>query len=264
MQDLTISLLQTPLHWHQPDANRAHFEELIWQLPEEVELIALPEMFTTGFTMQAKEHAEPMNSTSFRWLKQVAAQAKAVVTGSFIVREGTNYYNRLIWMEPDGNWASYDKRHLFRMANEDQHYSPGRERLIREWKGWRICPLICYDLRFPVWSRNLMQEDGSLAYDLLLYVANWPQARVSAWDALLQARAIENLCYCAGLNRTGTDDNGIAYNGSSGIYDFKGNTLAHSREEEAILTITLSAGDLSDYRKKFPAQQDADSFSIQL
>jgi omega-amidase len=264
MQDLSISLLQTPLYWHQPDANRAHFEELIWQVPQGTQLILLPEMFTTGFSMAAAEQAEPMNSTTFRWLRQQAAQSGAVVCGSYIVKENGRHYNRLIWMEPDGQWASYDKRHLFRMAQEEQHYAPGNLRLVREWQGWRICPLICYDLRFPVWSRNRRLVDGGLEYDLLLYVANWPQARVTAWDSLLQARAIENLAYCAGLNRTGSDDNGIAYNGSSAIFDFKGQRLAHSLQETEILSYTLSGHDLLSYREKFPAHQDADSFSLDV
>lgn len=260
MQDLKIALIQTPLHWQDPGANLSMLEEKIWQLNEEVDLIVLPEMFPTGFTMNSEQCAEPMNFTSFKWMKQMAAQTKAVVTGSIIISENKNYYNRLIWMRPDGTFDTYDKRHLFRMANEHDHYNPGKQRLIVELNDWHICPLICYDLRFPVWSRN--QFDEEFDFDLLLYVANWPQPRVTAWDALLKARAIENLCYCMGVNRIGTDGNDVPYNGHSSIYDFKGEALIQPDEEERSVIITLSRQNLMDYRTKFPAHLDADKFSI--
>ncbi len=259
MQDLTITLLQADLHWHQADANRAMFEEKIWQLPNAGDVIVLPEMFTTGFTMEGEKWAEPMNLTTFKWMRQMAAQTEALLLGSYIVNDGGRIYNRLIWMQPDGQFHTYDKRHLFRMANEDKHYSAGKERLIAEWKGWKICPLICYDLRFPVWSRN-----SKLEYDLLLYVANWPQARVSAWDALLKARAIENLCYTAGVNRIGADGNDIPYNGHSAIIDPKGNYLAEPTGNEGFIQVSLPADDLISYREKFPAHLDADSFHLDL
>ena len=262
MQDLTISLIQSPLHWQEVDANLAMFEEKIWQISGKPDLIMLPEMFNTGFSMAAEKLAEPMNSKTFRWMKQQAAQSKAVVVGSFIVKEEGNYYNRLLWMEPDGQYATYDKRHLFRMADEHHHYSMGKQRIVRELKGWRICPLVCYDLRFPVWSRNI-DENGELVYDLLLYVANWPQARVNAWNVLLQARAVENLCFVAGLNRVGTDGNGVAYNGCSAVVNPKGQRLFYAKEQSSIHTITLSKEDLQSYREKFPAQLDADRFYIQ-
>ncbi|WP_017732818.1 amidohydrolase [Nafulsella turpanensis] len=262
MQDLTISLIQSPLHWQEVEANLAQFEEKIWQISGKPDLIMLPEMFNTGFSMAAEQLAEPMNSKTFRWMKQQAAQSKAVVVGSFIVKEEGKYYNRLLWMEPDGQYATYDKRHLFRMADEHHHYSMGKNRLVRELKGWRVCPLVCYDLRFPVWSRNINAE-GELDYDLLLYVANWPQARVNAWNVLLQARAVENLCYVAGLNRVGTDGNGIAYNGCSAVVDPKGQRLFFAEEQPSIHTITLSKEALLNYREKFPAQLDADRFTIQ-
>ena len=234
----------------------AMFEEKIWEIEGETDIIVLPEMFQTGFTMVHEGISEPMNLTTFKWMRQMAAQTKAVVTGSYIVREKSQVFNRLIWMQPDGVYKTYDKRHLFRMADEHHHFNGGKERLIVEWKGWKICPLICYDLRFPVWSRNV-----NLEYDLLLYVANWPAARITAWDTLLKARAIENVSYALGLNRVGLDGKDIAYNGHSGVYSFKGETLLFS-EEEAILNITLSKSDLGEFRTKFPAQLDADSFQI--
>ncbi|AHM60848.1 nitrilase/cyanide hydratase and apolipoprotein n-acyltransferase [Flammeovirgaceae bacterium 311] len=262
MQDLTITLIQTELYWHEPSANLAALEEKIWQINTETDLIVLPEMFTTGFTMDAKEHAEPMNSRTFRWMKQLAAQTGAVVTGSYIVQEGGKYFNRLIWMQPDGEYQHYDKRHLFRMANEHDHFSPGEKPIICEWKEWRICPLICYDLRFPVWSRNRVREDGNLSYDLLLYVANWPAARIDAWKILLQARAVENLCYVAGVNRVGIDGKGIDYNGYSSLINPKGEVLYQEQRRQYICTQKISASELREYRSKFPAQMDADSFTI--
>ncbi len=175
--DLSVTLVQTTLHWHSIEANLAMLEEKLWQIEGATDLIVLPEMFNTGFTNAAHELAEPMNSRTFRWMKQMAAQTQAVVMGSYIVREQTSFYNRLLWMEPDGAFATYDKRHLFRMSDEHTVFTAGQERLIRIWKGWRICPLVCYDLRFPVWSRNTVIDTGALAYDLLIYVANWPAAR---------------------------------------------------------------------------------------
>ncbi|MEZ0538502.1 amidohydrolase [Fibrella arboris] len=260
---MNITLLQTDLHWQDPVANRAMLEEKLFTLPEPTDLIVLPEMFTTGFTMDARAVAEPMNLTTFKWLKQMAAQTNAVVTGSYVVQEnggptGRAFYNRLIWMEPDGQFATYDKRHLFRMAGEDKTYSAGTLRLVREWRGWRICPLICYDLRFPVWSRNRQIAPDQLDYDLLLYVANWPAPRQQPWDTLLQARAIENLSYVAGVNRVGTDGNGHPYRGGSALIDFKGDVLFRHYDSEAIHQQTLSLDDLQAFRAKFPAYLDAD------
>jgi len=265
MKDLQLALLQSNLHWQNIDANLAMFEEQLWQLPAgSTDLIVLPEMFSTGFTMDAAPLAEPMNSKTFRWLKQQAAQFKAVVTGSFIVKEQQRYYNRLVWMRPDGTFSTYDKRHLFRMAQEHQTYTAGGQRLVETLHGWRICPLICYDLRFPVWSRNQLEGSVEMAFDVLLYVANWPAARVQAWDVLLQARAIENLCYVAGVNRTGQDGNEVAYNGHTVALDFKGQALAAAHEShEAVLQVTFSAGALNAFRQKFPANQDMDRYLIQ-
>ena len=255
-----ITLLQPDLYWHDPVANRAMLEEHIFALPEPTDLIVLPEMFTTGFTMDARAVAEPMNLTTFRWLKQMAAQTGAVVTGSYVVREGNAFYNRLIWMQPDGEFDVYDKRHLFRMAGEEKVYTAGTRRIVKEWKGWRICPLICYDLRFPVWSRNTSSSEST--YDLLLYVANWPAPRRNAWNTLLQARAIENLSYVVGVNRVGQDGNQHDYTGDSAIIDFTGDVLFRHSDTEVIHQQKLSLDDLRAFRERFPADLDADDFTL--
>lgn len=261
MQDLKIAMVQTSLFWEDKEANRAQLEEKIFSISEQVDLIVLPEMFNTGFSMEAQKLAEPMKLHTFKWMQQMAAQKQAVITGSYIVNDGGDYFNRLIWMRPDGSYDQYDKRHLFRMAEEHQHFSMGKQDLIVELKGWKIKPLVCYDLRFPVWSRNTVKQE-ELAYDLLLYVANWPAARVSAWDALLKARAIENLSYSLGVNRVGEDGKGIPYNGHSAVYNFKGESLIDLGEEEQVQIISLSAEELKRGRQKFPAHLDADNFSL--
>jgi omega-amidase len=257
MQDLKITLLQTTLYWEDAGANRAMLEEKIWRIKEPTDIIVLPEMFTTGFSMNAAALAEPMNLTTFKWMKQLAAQTGAVVTGSVIIKAKEQYLNRLIWMQPDGRFYTYDKRHLFRMAEEHLVYTAGEEKLLVEWKGWKIRPLICYDLRFPVWSRNKNNE-----YDLLLYVANWPEARRLPWQVLLQARAIENLSYVAGVNRVGEDGKGIYYSGDSGIVSPKGEWLYQAEDRDEIHTHTLERSALEAFRLKFPADKDADEFSI--
>lgn len=259
---LKISLIQTDIHWHSIDANLAMLEEKIWQIGEETDLIVLPEMFNTGFTNSAKELAEPMNSKTFRWMKQQAMQMQAVVIGSFIVKEKSQFFNRLLWMEPNGAFDFYDKKHLFRMSKEHEVFSSGKEKLIKSWKGWRICPLICYDLRFPVWSRNYPDSKGELLYDLLIYVANWPAARSEAWKTLLKARAIENLSYVAGVNRVGEDGNKVTYNGNSIIADYKGEVVFSAVDQEVITTYTLSKPELVAFRKKFPAYLDIDPFLL--
>jgi len=261
--DLIVTLIQSELYWHNIDANLGMFEEKIWSIGEKTNLIVLPEMFTTGFTMEAAQFAEPMNGKTFRWMKQQAAQTGAVIIGSYIVREDGAYYNRLIWMEPDGSYSWYDKRHLFRMANEHHTYSPGNRRIIKTINGWNICPLICYDLRFPVWSRNSwLTKQNRLAYDVLIYVANWPEKRINAWDILLQARAVENQCYLIGLNRIGRDGNDASYNGHSAVINPKGWKALSLDDKEAIRTISLDLGKLQEFRKKFPAYFDSDSFNI--
>lgn len=288
MQDLSVTIIQTDLFWENPTANLANLEEKMAQISLPTDLIILPEMFTTGFTMNAKSIAEPMNFTTFKWLKQQAKRTQAVITGSFIVKEGEHFYNRLIWMRPDGSFETYDKRHLFRMGEEDKTFTAGTKRLIVELKGWKICPLICYDLRFPVWSRNFIQEKGEkekeakesthfqshthdlmphttyLNYDLLIYVANWPRVRSQVWDTLLQARAIENQSYCIGVNRVGKDGMGLDYTGNSAVIDYKGNQLFYQKELEVIHNQLLSKKELEDFRIKFPAYLDADEFEIIL
>lgn len=257
--ELKIALIQADLYWENPTANRGMLEEKIATLTEPVDLIVLPEMFTTGFTMNPATVAEPMNLTTFKWMRQMAAQTGAVVTGSYVVREGQNYYNRLLWMQPDGAFDYYDKRHLFRMAKEHECYTAGTRQMVKELKGWRICPLICYDLRFPVWSRNV-----DLAYDVLLYVANWPAVRRQAWNTLLQARAIENLSYVVGVNRVGEDANGIPHSGDSALVDFKGEVIFRKTDEEAILVYSLQKEPLTTFRERFPAHLDADEFVIKM
>ena len=266
MQNLSVTLIQTNLFWENPTANLANLEEKMAQISLPTDLIILPEMFNTGFTMNVKPVAEPMNFTTFKWMKQQAKRTKAVITGSFIVKEGEQYFNRLIWMRPDGSYESYDKRHLFRMGGEHHSFTGGSERLIVELKGWRICPLICYDLRFPVWSRNIFSkienQKPEKQYDLLIYVANWPAIRSQVWDTLLQARAIENQSFCIGVNRVGSDGMGLNYTGNSAVIDFKGNSVFYQKDSEIIKSQILNKKELDDFRAKFPAYLDADDFEI--
>jgi predicted amidohydrolase len=256
VQDLTVTLLQTALAWHEPAANRAHFSELLRGLPEPADLVVLPEMFTTGFTMDVRGQAETMAGPTVAWMAGLARELNVTLCGSLIVEEAGRFHNRCVWMPPDGRLVHYDKRHLFRMAGEHEHFTAGDRREIVTLKGWRICPLVCYDLRFPVWSR------GANAFDLLLYVANWPAARRSAWQSLLPARAVENQCYVAGVNRVGTDGRGVAYAGDSGLHDYLGQTLANLGEAPGHCTVTLGLDALQRYREKFPAYLDADPFQL--
>ncbi|WP_200975829.1 amidohydrolase [Echinicola sp. 20G] len=262
MENLKIALVQTDLFWQDREANLAMLEEKLWPLQGKVDLIILPEMFPTGFSMQAELLAEPMNFTTSKWMKQMAKQSKAVVTGSVIIKADKKFFNRLLWVSPDGTVRHYDKRHLFRMAQEDHHYNMGLKNEVFELKGWKVLPQVCYDLRFPVWSRNQSSQNGEMHYDLSFYIASWPAARESAWDALLKARAIENLCYTIGVNRVGEDGNGIAYSGHSAAYDFKGSTMAFVADKEDILIVDLNAEELRQYREKFPAWKDADRFEV--
>lgn len=259
---LKIALVQTDLHWQDKTANLAMLEEKIWDLKDKADLILLPEMFPTGFTMDASKLAEPMNLTVCKWMKQLASQTQATVAGSAIISVGGNFYNRLLWVSPDGQIQYYDKRHLFRMVEEGETFSAGKSLPVFELKGWKICPQVCYDLRFPVWSRNTWKHHEAL-YDLIFYVASWPKARISAWDMLLPARAIENLAFSLGVNRVGIDGNGIPYSGHSSAFDFKGEKIADLGELEGIQIVEFSASILEDYRTKFPAWRDADSFQIE-
>ena len=258
-QDLNVTLIQCDLHWHDTTANLANIEELIAGINTPTDLIILPEMFTSGFTMEAAAVAEPMNLTTFKWLKQQAEKTGAVIMGSYVVKENNSFYNRLIWMQPNGQYQQYDKRHLFRMAGETDVYASGNKKIFPELKGWRFLPLVCYDLRFPVWSRNTVENQ----YDCLIYVASWPKARVHAWNTLLQARAIENLSYTIGVNRFGTDDLGQYYSGGSAAITPKGETIQRCDDKEEVFTITLSANELQQFRQKFPAYLDADKFSLE-
>ena len=262
MQDLSIVLVQADLYWEQIDANLAMLEEKMWTIEARTDLIVLPEMFTTGFTMSAAALAEPPGGKTFKWMRQMAKLKNAAVTGSYIVKEGTRFYNRLYFVSPDGFSDFYDKKHLFTLAGEEKVYAAGQEQKGIEFRGWKIKPLICYDLRFPVWARSSKTDHQTYEYDLLLYTANWPAPRIHAWDALLQARAIENISYCAGVNRTGTDGYPKEYPGHSALYGFDGKTLSYSEEKEAILSTTLSGADLQAFRHRFPLQEDADRFTL--
>ena len=261
MPDFTVSLVQTDLHWHEPAANRAALQEQLAAAlhgPGLTDLIVLPEMFTTGFSMDAVAQAEPSDGPTLAWLREQAARYDAVVTGSVMVSEAGHYYNRLLWVRPDGSYSAYNKRHLFRMAGEHQVYTAGTEHLIEEWRGWRIQPLVCYDLRFPVWSRNPADEP----FDLLLYVASWPHARIQAWKVLLQARAIENLVYTVGVNRIGTDGLGVEYSGHTMLIDPRGDYLAQAGSMPTILTRRLMRHPLREIREQLSALSDADVFEL--
>lgn len=255
MRDLNLTLIQTPLHWENPKANRDLFTQYIDSL-EKTDLIILPEMFTTGFSMNTAALAETMQGDSVNWMREKAIQKQTAITGSLIIREAQYTYNRLLFMHADGRCETYDKRHLFRMGNEHQHYQSGRQRLIASLHGWRICPLICYDLRFPVWSRN--RQD----YDILIYIANWPSPRRDAWRALLAARSAENLAYTIGVNRTGIDGKQLTYNGDSAIIDMTGKRLWESATETVVKTATLSFEALQEFRIRFPLHLDADNFQL--
>jgi omega-amidase len=242
------------------------FSRLLSQVPANIDLIVLPEMFSTGFTMRPEQVAENLEGDTLAWMREEARQKACVITGSVVLKEGAQYVNRLIWMCPDGTFQWYDKRHLFRYGNEQEHYQAGTEKLLVELKGWRVCPLICYDLRFPVWSRNRwkQQDNKSQAeYDLLIYVANWPERRSHPWKTLLMARAIENQAYVMGVNRIGNDGNGIYHAGDSAILDFKGELLSKPNTGlECIETAVLSANQLTEFRNSFPAGMDADAFQL--
>jgi len=262
MSKLKISFIQTKLHWEDVSANLAMLEEMIWDIDQKVDLIVLPEMFNTGFTMNAKKVAEPSNLTTYKWMLQMAQQTSAAIVGSYIIKEAGKHYNRLFCVSPDGKSEYADKRHLFRMGDEHRHFSAGTKRLIINHKNWKILPLICYDLRFPVWSRNRLMPDNSPEYDLLIYVANWPAPRTQVWETLLKARALENESYCLGVNRIGSDGMDVNYDGHSCCYDFKGNALNHVSSEPGVFIVELDYMALQDFRKKFPAYLDGDDFTL--
>jgi predicted amidohydrolase len=265
MQDLKVTFIQIDNHWHDVAANLALFGEKISQIEPETDIILLPEMFSTGFTMEVQKMAEKMDGKTVRWMTEQASKNRVLILGSIIIEENGKYFNRLVWMQPNGELDFYDKRHLFRMADEEKYFSMGSKRMIKEWKGWKILPLVCYDLRFPVWCRNTFdKKTGTGDYDALIFVANWPQPRINAWDALLRARAIENLSYCIGLNRIGEDGAHNLYNGHSAAYSPKGDQLFFAEAEERIETISLNYQELAEFRQKFPAYRDADNFGLSL
>ena len=253
---MKIALIQSSLFWENPTENRSHFEEKINAIAEKVDLIVLPEMFTTGFTMHPNNLAETMQGETILWLQSLAKAKKSAITASIIIKENNNFYNRLVFVFQSGEMQFYDKRHLFTLAGEDKVYTSGKEKLIVEYLGWKICPLVCYDLRFPVFARNVEE------YDLLIYVANWPKPRINAWDILLKARAVENMCYTIGVNRIGFDNNNFEYVGHSQAVDFLGNYVLEPRETEGVFIVELNKEKLLETRKKLGFLNDRDSFEL--
>lgn len=263
MQDLKVTLVQVDLAWENKQANLDYISTLLKDV-RDTDLIILPEMFSTGFSMRSKDLAENMMGNSVKWMRDLASAKNAAVCGSLIIEDDEKFYNRLIWMEPDGTSAHYDKRHLFSLAGEDKHYTGGKHKIFPELKEWKILPLICYDLRFPVWSRQSppFTELGANPYHLLVYVANWPERRVYAWEQLLIARAIENQCYVVGVNRIGMDGNDVYHNGCSLVVDPMGQKLYESKGEESVKTYTLSGLQLESIREKLPFLDDRDEFEL--
>ncbi|WAW92968.1 amidohydrolase [Xanthomonas citri pv. malvacearum] len=264
MHDLRISLIQGDTRWHDPTGNRDYYAALLEPLVGQTDLVILPETFTSGFSNDAIDKAEGMDGPTVAWARAQAARLGAAVAGSVQVRTDAGVFNRLLWATPDGALQYYDKRHLFRFGNEHLRYAVGRERLTVEWKGWRINPQVCYDLRFPVFCRNRfdVERPGQLDFDLQVFVANWPSARAYAWKTLLRARAIENLCFVAAVNRIGIDGNQLHYAGDSAVIDFLGQPQVEIREREQVVTTTISATALAEHRARFPAMLDADRFEI--
>ena len=264
MNDLRVSIAQGETRWRDPAANRAYYGELISSLHGITDLVVLPETFTSGFSNDAVGDAETMDGPTVAWIREQAASLDAAVTGSVQLRTDAGVFNRMLFATPDGGLFHYDKRHLFSFAKEHERYAAGRERVVVEWKGWNILLQVCYDLRFPVFSRNRFDVDRPRQpdYDLLLYVANWPSERAYPWKTLLRARAIENLSYVVGVNRVGTDGNGLHYAGDSAVIDFLGTPVSECTDEELVVTTTLQAAVLHGHREHFPAMLDGDRFSL--
>ncbi|PZF72822.1 amidohydrolase [Taibaiella soli] len=252
---LYISLIQPNIIWEDKAANLAEYEKTIEGIAAKKEVIILPEMFSTGFSMAPERLAETMDGPTVAWMKNMSRKHRCIITGSLIIEENGHYYNRLIWMQPDGNFGIYDKRHLFGYAKENDHYSPGEKRLIAQVKGIRICLQVCYDLRFPVWARNQGDE-----YDVLIYVANWPERRNLAWKTLLQARAIENLSYVIGVNRVGEDGNGIYHSGDSSVFGPTGELIWQEAHEATVFSFIVDKEVVQNTREHFPFLNDADKF----
>lgn len=256
LQTLKIAIIQSNLIWEDPTANRIFFCNTINEIKEQVDLLILPEMFSTGFTMNPIEVAETMQGETIQWMQTIAKSTKAAILGSLIIKEKDRFYNRLVFVYPTGELVKYDKKHLFTLAGEDKVYTAGNDKVIIEYNGYKICPLICYDLRFPVFSRNV--ED----FDLLIYVANWPKTRINAWDILLKARAIENQCFVIGVNRIGTDNNQLDYIGHSQAVDFLGNSILEPQENEGVFILTINKNELLSTRKKLDFLSDRDAFTL--
>ncbi|HTQ63624.1 MAG TPA: nitrilase family protein [Puia sp.] len=268
MSTLTITGVQTQLFWESKNENLQMLRKKINTISQKTEIVVLPEMFSTGFSMNPELLAEKMDGPTMAWMKEMASEKKIILTGSIIAESEGLYYNRLIWMLPNGEYGYYDKRHLFAYAGEDQKYAVGNKRLIASVKGWKINLLICYDLRFPVWSRQtipISENEGNRhpEFDILIYVASWPERRINAWKTLLQSRAIENQCYVVGVNRIGTDGNNISYTGDSMFVDPMGEILYHASGKEDIFTYAFEKEKLDSVRSKFPFWKDADHFIIE-
>lgn len=261
MSALSITTIQTNLIWEDKAANLYALEQKINSIQDPTEIVVLPEMFSTGFSMQPSLFAETMEGETLNWMKKVSTQNKIILTGSIIIEEEGKYYNRLIWMLPNGEYGYYDKRHLFAFGQEDKFYNAGNKRLIAEVKGFKINLQVCYDLRFPVWARQ-QNKSGGMEYDVLIYIANWPEKRSHAWKTLLCARAIENQCYVVGVNRVGTDGNNIYHSGNSLVIDPLGQVLYHMPDDEDVNTVTISKDYLNEVREKFPFWKDGDGFSL--
>ncbi|CAM3915401.1 MULTISPECIES: amidohydrolase [Flavobacterium] len=255
---MRIAIFQTKLVWESPKENRNLIQEYIDSCDNSYELLILPEMFTSGFTMNTENVAEPMNGETIQWMQFNAKNKNSAIIGSLVIVENGNYFNRLVFVFPNGEIEYYDKRHLFTLAGEEKVYKKGTEKLIVEYKGWRICPLVCYDLRFPVFSRNVEN------YDLLIYVANWPKPRINAWNSLLKARAIENLSYVIGVNRIGLDANGMEYIGSSQVNDYLGDEIINCKDEQGIFIVEINKEEMQETRNKLNFLNDKDVFKIEL
>jgi len=254
---LNVALVQTTLAWENPKANRTHIEDKVSSII--ADLIVLPEMFSSGFTMNASEVSETMDGETITWLKTLSKTKNAAIVGSLVITENNNYYNRLVFVEPNGTLTTYDKRHTFTLAGEHKVYTAGSEKTNIDYKGFKICPLVCYDLRFPVWARN------SENYDVLIYVANWPKVRIAAWDALLKARAIENMSYCIGVNRVGLDGNNYEYSGHSAVYDVLGHRMDSIPESiETVEVVTLEKSHITKYRERLGFLKDRDTFNLEV
>lgn len=261
MSSLSFTLIQTNLHWENREANLKMLKDKINSISH-THIVVLPEMFSTGFSMNPEKLAENMEGSTVQWMKRMAASKKIILTGSIIIEDEKRFYNRLLWVLPNGEIGHYDKRHLFAYGQEDQHYSSGNERFIASVNGWKINLMVCYDLRFPVWARQQFHQADGYEYDVLVYVANWPERRKHAWKILLQARAIENQCYVIGVNRVGADGNNLNYSGDSMVADSLGKVLYQKENEEDVFTITLNKEHLSEVREKLPFWKEADAFFL--